>query len=844
MSVPELWHAKLKAWNRVASKWDQLQEVRHPLCDSTLQVPAVPSDLVPAERVTKLAQSQEERPDRAFLRLWRLAPEPPEGVEADLRALWPLLPGPSGYSVWEEASAASALAGAGETPALLEVALGPVQGFISQSRSTSDLWAGSHLLACAAWEAMRPLVEHLGPDAVILPSLRGIPLIDRWLAEQGVPFKPEPRWKTERSDANPLFSAAVPNRFIVVVPRGQSDDLARKATASVRGWVSGQARAAAAKVFGCNDAELPGITGQQITDQLEGFPEVAWASVPISKEAAGLLRALRGDARTGEYAAAFAALERGLAAAKALRPFAALQQDGYRCTLCGEREWLTNNRALLAKHPNRRGSSVWSALAKSHPSWARAGEHLCALCTLKRLWPTLFAEEVNALVGGSVRRYVVSTHTMALAGTFDRWLEKPTNPSLELRQEAARASSHAALPRNLRRRAMGDHQLDLLEKIPVRLDELRERVAVRRRNDRREQQPAEEARSRLNAFQGQVEKLLGDRPEAYYGLLLMDGDHMGALLSSPDTGEPTAAYHASVSASLGAFATQVAPFVVEELFKGKLLYCGGDDLLAMVSVDDLLGLSLALRLAYVGLPPPPSFAAFIPERLGRLLPGPAGFARLDDRLVRLLGPRASCSAGAVVAHHQAPLQRVLGELRDAERAAKAGGRNTLALRVLRRSGAPATAVASWGEDGGVSVPSPISVLLALVSTLADEHVSRRAAYHLGAWLQMAPGRWDDGMLAAAVARQLRRQDRARGRVAEGRAAAHRQLAGDLETVTATHERQGAAAWNLVQVAELLARQGRAKGHVPAGPWRPAEGDDVLIGDPDGGGPSPANEVSP
>ena len=114
---------------------------------------------------------------------------------------------------------ASALTGAGERPALLEIALGPVQGFISQSRSTSDLWAGSHLLARAAWEAMRPVVERLGPDAVILPSLRGIPLVDRWLAEQGVVFEPEPQWRQEKSDANPLFSAAVPNRFIVIAPR-------------------------------------------------------------------------------------------------------------------------------------------------------------------------------------------------------------------------------------------------------------------------------------------------------------------------------------------------------------------------------------------------------------------------------------------------------------------------------------------------------------------------------------------------------------------------------------------------------------------------------------------------
>ena len=76
------------------------------------------------------------------------------------------------------------------------------------------------------------------------------------------------------------------------------------------------------------------------------------------------------------------------------------------------------------------------------------------------------------------------------------------------------------------------------------------------------------------------------------------------------------------------------------------------------------------------------------------------------------------------------------------------------------------------------------------------------------------------MLAAAVARQLSRQDGATGAGTQKRAEAHRQLARDLEAVTAGHERQGEVAWSLIKVAELLAREGRAKGHVPNGPWRP------------------------
>src|SRR5690625_6257283 len=49
------------------------------------------------------------------------------------------------------------------------------------ARTTSDLWAGSHLLSRLSWEAMRPLCEQLGPDAILFPRLRGIPQVDLWL---------------------------------------------------------------------------------------------------------------------------------------------------------------------------------------------------------------------------------------------------------------------------------------------------------------------------------------------------------------------------------------------------------------------------------------------------------------------------------------------------------------------------------------------------------------------------------------------------------------------------------------------------------------------------------------
>jgi CRISPR-associated protein Cmr2 len=94
-------------------------------------------------------------------------------------------------------------------------------------------------------------------------------------------------------------------------------------------------------------------------------------------------------------------------------------------------------------------------VAAGKPSWAKKGEHLGALPAIKRLWPTIFAEEMGRALNprddGSARRldrFVVSTHTMALASQLDRWLEKGghTAPGLdaECRKHSAEAVASAA----------------------------------------------------------------------------------------------------------------------------------------------------------------------------------------------------------------------------------------------------------------------------------------------------------------------------------------------------------------------------------------------------------------
>jgi CRISPR-associated protein Cmr2 len=117
--------------------------------------------------------------------------------------------------------------------------------------------------------------------------------------------------------------------------------------------------------------------------------------------------------------------------------------------------------------------------------------------------------------------------------------------------------------------------------------------------------------------------------------------------------------------------------------------------------------------------------------------------------MRMMGERATASAGAVVAHHQAPLGAVLRALRAAEQQAKqAGGRDAFCITVVKRSGGRLMVVAKWGE--------PAKLLADLRDWLAGDGVSRRAVYNSLDWMKDLPDN-DQAMLEALLAYQLKRQ---------------------------------------------------------------------------------------
>jgi CRISPR-associated protein Cmr2 len=826
---------------------------------------------------------------RTLLALWRFAPELSEEQDnGTLGALWHQLPADTrvpDHSIWDHLDLTSAFAGAfaadpQQEVALLTISLGPVQSFIAAARSTSDLWAGSHLLARLAWECMRPLCEALGPDAVLFPRLRGIPQVDLWLRDQmKLPadlFK-DCEWQKGATDANPLFSAALPNRFVAVVPASQAQAIAQQCKQTVRDWLQATGQNVVNRLL-----DAAGLnTGtdqhchQQMREQLAGFPEVHWAAVPFSlihprnankqndldttqlsaamapffgvapNQPSGFLaspawQVLKDDMAWDDrttfwspnpgtlYPAVFDLAERALAAAKASRTFAQLPQHGWRCSLTGESEWLTTDPAQLQKSYRQQKDTLWAKVHQAKKSWAKAGEHLGGLSALKRLWPTVFADQVSQATGKACGRFVVSTHTMALASHLEQWLATGAPAQQDFSQACKDLDPESvALPRRLMRHD-SNHVADA-KVLPGLLE------AARDSDDE----------TAYAETQKVVRNTLGlDKLETYYSLIMMDGDRMGAILSG-DTATRTAipyresfhpnvqkgfdaqaaqqkalkAYgdqpraispnrHLAISGALNDFSQIVVRHVVEQEHLGRVIYAGGDDVLAMLPTADLLSTMQRLRHAYSGSAPQDSQTdwGMVRDRQGDVreqLVLNKGFAWLNGRLMRMMGEHATASTGAIVAHHQAPLGAVLQELRAAEKRAKnEGGRNAFSITIVKRSGGALYLTEKWGE--------PVNLLQDLIGFLRADGTSSRAIFNSLEWMRDLPEPTDSAtteMLASLLAYQLDRQ-------AKGDANAQApQLAQRLAQLCAEQvrrqERKGLN-WlaNFMGVAEFLARETR------------------------------------
>jgi len=805
--------------------WQQQAAVLiHPLAGRTLNLGslagvAVSDTHAAAQQALHGLLDGETNPQRRYLCLWRRLAEALREACPRVGALWGALPADTrmpDHPLVQHLSVTAAIAEALPQPALLAFSLGPVQEFIAAARRTQDLWMGSYLLSYLIWAGLRSLAENYGPDAVLFPALRGQPLVDRWLHEQGV--------LAEAPSADVLSLPTLPNRFVALLPATEAQAAAEMAERAVRAEWARLAEAVRAALE--RDLVPADNTWRQLWQAQVAAPwEIYWAILPWpgaeqvkAQNRAEAVKAVHErlcqssgdwvfdkmyrvyskprhqgggqfDPNWGTtYSLLYQLTDRAFNARKGLRDFTPTEECGEKCTVCGQRA------ALHGADASRDGvRHHWGQIATRLKQAGRQAEvkpdgreRLCALCAVKRFVQRSFLESELNIQGG-----FPSTSSVAAAAFKRAILQNLSQPMLQTalhrhletlellemlgdnpfpRLDPAvlpQLKAHAdGLPQGQRKVASDflRHDGDLFYPETFTAERLRDDYGVE----------VSEADARAGA-ESAVELIRTARnlqpsippPAKYYAILLMDGDHAGRWLSGTHEGlarfgdvlHPevraqleglnewcdllrvqrlmTPAVHAAISEALANFALQIVRFVVEERHCGRVVYAGGDDVLALLPLEDTLQAARELRALFSGEITFPSGLApgqmDVRQRQDWAVAfgqsQTTGYLWADGEPLLTMGPTATASIGIAVAHHTQPLDLALRAARQAERSAKENyGRNALCVHLLKRSGEEWRVGTKWFYLQEEDLPDPVAQLDDLRQRFADGRLSMKLAH--------------------------------------------------------------------------------------------------------------------
>ena len=711
---------------------------------SAEQVFAIESSVQPAlspEAITRLPDDDTRWRARFFAH-WRLWPK--HAMENDYRmALLPSDTRIPDHSIWTHMQVVSALDGCvGENkdfqPAFLKFQLGPVQDFIAAARSIRDLWSGSYLLSWLMAAGLKALSAEVGPDAVIFPNLRGQPLFDlHWRDELWSKVNISDQktvWESLGWKNDALLTPNLPNVFLAVVPADRAADLGRKVGEAIQAeW-----KRIADAVW--NECESVGLTDDEggitaavrklrFDSQIARFLSVSWQVTPWPENLEAALN-LADSFERPENAENEMPIQKARKHVQAVVDMAEKHmpkdQRDVRYFECetfpeGHSKAGWKDRSKLkddAKLDNvGLGWSVILALNNWQLDAVRQTRSFDAANTGGWQTGTFNNKDVltgreEAVAGGTAW----ADRTAAMGGAWKSlfkhgdWLGAAT-----LVKRVWHLAYLGKAPWNLKTNSQSfpmPNTRSLAAHDPFG------------RDDDSDNEKAEES----------------DSSEKYFAVLAFDGDEIGKWVSGEKTppfasqladytdgsniqrsGAKThfekpefkgflesqrplsPSYHLQFSEALSNFALLCARPIVEA-FLGRLIYAGGDDVVALLPADTALACAEALRAAFTG--------GEVKGLDGSVLfrsPAP-GFLSSDKwkddhdrgRPIPFLvpGPKADASVGIAIAHFKSPLQDVVRAAQAAEKRAKRQlDRRAIAVTLFKRSGETIEWGCKWAGGG-------------------------------------------------------------------------------------------------------------------------------------------------
>lgn len=656
--------------------------------------------------------------------------------------------------------------------------LGPVQSFISQARKTQDFFMGSFILSYLTFIGMMEIIKKYGPTSLIYPDLYKQPLMDWFLENQiKIDIKNSTFAHIELPTIPNRFVAIIPTTDeseivgLIDAMKVQVMNVINEAKDLILNELNINLQSATDKKILSQFLEFPEIYYVAVKWRCDSndisFKDMNdYFEDNILERYKNLLEFVKNQ---GEYPPnigllyeiIYSFLEKSIGARKNVRMFTQpiMEEEGRKCSVCGERDVVFFKESKNKNKFTRLNTDAVDLTDNKNVKlkYLADGEGLCSLCFIKRTFDIYLKKRVNKKFEDIS---FPSTAEIAISDFKEKAFEKSKAEFVEYQ--------------NILKSYL-EEQTPVISPVPKLKDKISQTIEGEWffEDNIKEDFIKKELDVSLNTEKVKVIKdslkKLSDKigkPSPYYAVIHLDGDNMGKWLSGDllpeienvynsnilhkiETIEVeinddnkkyktnfieafkkylphnfshlprkllTPAIHACISTALRNYSLEFVREIVEVEHLSKIIYAGGDDLLAFVNLKDLLSVMQKLRWAFSGQ---------IRIENGKIivdLGNKTGFVEKDGIYFLTMGYKATASMGVVIAHSKTPLQIVIRKVFEMEEVAKGNtqgeGKNGFSICLMKRSGEERIARAKWIFND----KDTIEILKILVNTFDEDNI--------------------------------------------------------------------------------------------------------------------------
>jgi len=388
---------------------------------------------------------------------------------------------------------------------------------------------------------------------------------------------------------------------------------------------------------------------------------------------------------------------------KNLRAHFPPDEPGEKCTQCGERE------ALRGNDTSRKGIvNFWTLVSQefSGRHFRPDGkERLCVICTIKRTLPLFAKDALDALGRGLLSNFPSTSYMSAVPWIKEVLTQADQNDTVARSLGEFTNLNNTSLKNKIPFDEMQTQIPGIMKVVKENQDwkkfaGLTGGVFFQEDIESKDDFPdlTESERTGLKEKLKNLQDSAKCQAHPFYALLVMDGDSMGQFISHNPGKE------GEISSAMEEFA-QIILEIVEINHDGKLIYSGGDDLMAFLPLDNALECADKIRQAFIQ-----AFKTMAPN-------------------VKVDGHPPTISAGLVYAHKNTPLRNVIADAHYLlkEVAKKQPGKDALAIRLWKHGGPVVMFSSKWVTGGSGAI---VDILNQRKNDLAEKKYTRGFFYRI------------------------------------------------------------------------------------------------------------------